>query len=160
MIGPTSTPEGSERNQDNNAHNNSIEKIQNHITTLKTLIQEYNAGGGTPIKPIQLDFDDGESQDDGAKKAEEEPVDDLSKAFKAASKSPFTRWSIDFSGPKNARYLMPSHIKLYDGSTDPDDHITRFEGAANQGTWPMPIWCMMFQQTLDDSTRGWFDSLP
>ena len=24
----------------------------------------------------------------------------------------------------------------------------------------MPIWCMMFQQTLDDSARGWFDSLP
>lgn len=58
-------------------------------------------------------------------------MDDLSKPFKAASKSPFTRRIIDFSGPKNAKYLMPSHIKLYDGSTDPDDHITRFEGAAN-----------------------------
>ena len=55
---------------------------------------------------------------------------------------------------------MPSHLKLYDGSTDPDDHITRFEGVANQGTWPMPVWCMMFQQTLDDSSRGWFDCLP
>ena len=161
MTGPTPvTPEGSERNQDNNAHNNSIEQIQNHITTLKALIQQYNTTGETPIKPIQLDFEDGESQDAGAQKTEEEAMDDLSKPFKAASKSPFTRRIIDFSGPKNAKYLMPSHIKLYDGSTDPDDHITRFEGAANQGAWPMPIWCMMFQQTLDDAARGWFDRLP
>jgi hypothetical protein len=160
MTGPTPiTPEGSERNNDNNSHNN-IELIQNHITTLKALIQEYNTGGNTPIKPIQLDFDDGESQDNGAKESEEEPIDDLSKPFKAASKSPFTRRIIDFSGPRNTKYTMPSHLKLYDGSTDPDYHITRFDSAANQGAWPMPIWCMMFQQTLDDAARGWFDRLP
>ena len=55
---------------------------------------------------------------------------------------------------------MPSNLKLYDGSTDPDDHITRFCGAANHGNWPMPVWCLMFQQTLDDAARGWFDRLP
>ncbi|GKF20353.1 reverse transcriptase domain-containing protein, partial [Tanacetum coccineum] len=44
-------------------------------------------------------------------------------------------------------------------STDPDDHITRFVGAANQGEWEMPVWCRMFQQTLDGPARGWFDRL-
>lgn len=67
MTGPTpTTPEGSGRNPDNNTPNGSMEQIQNHITTLKALIQQYNTTGETPIKPIQLDFEDGESQDTGA----------------------------------------------------------------------------------------------
>nr|GEU41959.1 reverse transcriptase domain-containing protein [Tanacetum cinerariifolium] len=32
-------------------------------------------------------------------------------------------------------------------------------GAANQGEWQMPVWCRMFQQTLDGPTRGWFDRI-
>ena len=63
-----------------------------------------------------------------AKRAEEELVDDMSKPFKAASKSPFNHRIIDFSGPKNSKYTMPSHLKLYDGSSNMDDHVTRFEG--------------------------------
>ncbi|GJU57913.1 reverse transcriptase domain-containing protein [Tanacetum coccineum] len=34
------------------------------------------------------------------------------------------------------------------------------EFAANSGEWPMPVWCRMFQQTLDGSARGWFERLP
>ncbi|GKA16635.1 reverse transcriptase domain-containing protein [Tanacetum coccineum] len=55
---------------------------------------------------------------------------------------------------------MPTNIALYDGSTDPADHLNRFVGAANSREWPMPVWCRMFQQTLDGSARGWFESLP
>ncbi|GKC79844.1 reverse transcriptase domain-containing protein [Tanacetum coccineum] len=55
---------------------------------------------------------------------------------------------------------MPTNIALYDGSTDPVDHLNRFVGAANSGEWPIPVWCRMFQQTLDGSARGWFESLP
>ncbi|GJZ40059.1 reverse transcriptase domain-containing protein [Tanacetum coccineum] len=54
---------------------------------------------------------------------------------------------------------MPTNIALYNGSTDPADHLNRFVGAANSGEWPMPVWCRMFQQTLDGSARGWFESL-
>ncbi|GKF57610.1 reverse transcriptase domain-containing protein [Tanacetum coccineum] len=55
---------------------------------------------------------------------------------------------------------MPTNIKLYDGTTDPEEHLSRFAGAANSGEWPMPVWCRMFQQTLDGSARGWFECLP
>ncbi|GJZ54571.1 reverse transcriptase domain-containing protein [Tanacetum coccineum] len=55
---------------------------------------------------------------------------------------------------------MPTNLKIYDGSTDPDDHITHFVGAVNQGEWEMPVWCRMFQQTLDGPARGWFDRMP
>nr|GEV70145.1 reverse transcriptase domain-containing protein [Tanacetum cinerariifolium] len=55
---------------------------------------------------------------------------------------------------------MPNNIKLYDGTTDPEDHLSRFDSAANSGEWTMPVWCRMFQQTLDGSARGWFERLP
>ncbi|GKA54680.1 hypothetical protein Tco_0753629 [Tanacetum coccineum] len=54
---------------------------------------------------------------------------------------------------------MPTNIKLYDGTTDPEDHLSRFSSAANSGEWPMSVWCRMFQQTLDGSARGWFENL-
>nr|GEW77842.1 reverse transcriptase domain-containing protein [Tanacetum cinerariifolium] len=36
----------------------------------------------------------------------------------------------------------------------------RIIDAVNSGEWPMPVWCRMFQQTLDGSARGWFERLP
>ncbi|GKF50255.1 hypothetical protein Tco_0146722 [Tanacetum coccineum] len=50
---------------------------------------------------------------------------------------------------------MPTNIKLYDGNTDPEDHLGRFASAANSSEWPMPVWCGMFQQTLNGPARGW-----
>ncbi|GKA87256.1 reverse transcriptase domain-containing protein [Tanacetum coccineum] len=29
----------------------------------------------------------------------------------------------------------------------------------NSAEWPMPVWCRMFQQTLDGKARAWFDKL-
>nr|GEV71175.1 reverse transcriptase domain-containing protein [Tanacetum cinerariifolium] len=55
---------------------------------------------------------------------------------------------------------MPKNIKLYDGTVDPEDHLSRFSSAANSREWPMPVWCQMFQQTLGGPTRGWFERLP
>ncbi|GJT44227.1 reverse transcriptase domain-containing protein [Tanacetum coccineum] len=55
---------------------------------------------------------------------------------------------------------MPTNLRIYDGSTNPDDDISRFVGSANQGEWEMLVWCRMFQQTLDGPTRGWFDRMP
>ncbi|GJU46002.1 hypothetical protein Tco_1203268 [Tanacetum coccineum] len=33
---------------------------------------------------------------------------------------------------------MPTNIKLYDGTTDLEDHLNRFASAANSEEWPMP----------------------
>ncbi|GJV41999.1 hypothetical protein Tco_1420439 [Tanacetum coccineum] len=48
---------------------------------------------------------------------------------------------------------MPANIKLYDRTTDPEDHLSRFSSAANSGEWPMPMWCRMQQFTTRFSTR-------
>ncbi|GJV82846.1 hypothetical protein Tco_1522744 [Tanacetum coccineum] len=78
---------------------------------------------------------------------------DLKKPFKEAVKTPLTQRIIEFAGPE---FKMPANIKLY----GPEDHLSRFSSAANSGEWPMPVWCRMFQHTLDRSARGWFENLP
>ncbi|GKB28277.1 reverse transcriptase domain-containing protein [Tanacetum coccineum] len=83
--------------------------------------------------------------------------EDLSKLFKEVLKCPFTRRIVKFSSPG---HRMPTNAKIYDGTGDPKDHVGRFVGIGNQGEWPMPVWCRMFQQTLDGKARAWFDKLP
>ncbi|GJT49198.1 reverse transcriptase domain-containing protein [Tanacetum coccineum] len=55
---------------------------------------------------------------------------------------------------------MPSHIKTYDGSEDPEDHLKKFQAAAKTERWAMPTWCHMFNSTLTGNARVWFDDLP
>ncbi|GJV73179.1 reverse transcriptase domain-containing protein [Tanacetum coccineum] len=54
---------------------------------------------------------------------------------------------------------MPSHIKTYDGSEDPKDHLKIFQSAAKTKRWAMPTWCHMFNSTLTGNARVWFDDL-
>nr|GEW32680.1 reverse transcriptase domain-containing protein [Tanacetum cinerariifolium] len=58
------------------------------------------------------------------------------------------------------RTRMPSHIKTYDGSEDPEDHLKIFQAAAKTERWAMPIWCHMFNSTLTGNARVWFYDLP
>ncbi|GJQ89982.1 hypothetical protein Tco_0001121 [Tanacetum coccineum] len=83
--------------------------------------------------------------------------EDLSKPFKEVLKCPFTRRIVEFSSPG---HRMPVNAKIYDGTGDPKDHVGRFVGMGNQGEWTIPVWCRMFQQTLDGKARVWFDKLP
>ncbi|GKA11494.1 reverse transcriptase domain-containing protein [Tanacetum coccineum] len=55
---------------------------------------------------------------------------------------------------------MPSHVKTYDRSGDPEDHIKLFQSAAKTERWAMPTWCHMFNSTLTGNARVWFDKLP
>ena len=136
------------------------EQIDLYVSTLKSMIVEHNRREN--VTPIRLDFEDDEPINrvvkknggivTGVKVADE----DLAKPFKEISRSPLSLRILEFSAPE---HKMPAHINLYDGSTDPEDHLTHFTGAAMHGEWPMPVWCRMFQQTLDGRARGWFDKL-
>ncbi|GKD29510.1 hypothetical protein Tco_1240288 [Tanacetum coccineum] len=133
------------------------EQIEGHVSDLKSLVKSHNRKNKGD--PIRLDFEivDTEVQGHTVVNGKEVMNEDLRKPFKEARRTPFTRRIIEFAGPE---YKMPNNIKLYDGTTDPEDHLSRFAGAANSGEWPMPVWCWMFQQTLDGSARGWFERLP
>ncbi|GKA20276.1 reverse transcriptase domain-containing protein [Tanacetum coccineum] len=55
---------------------------------------------------------------------------------------------------------MPSHVKTYDGSGDPEDHLKLFQSAAKTEGWAMLTWCHMFNSTLIENARVVFDKLP
>nr|GEW56718.1 hypothetical protein [Tanacetum cinerariifolium] len=148
------------RNNDNPNDSPSLQDhILDHMSSLKALIKRHYERSGTLVEPIRLTFGDEEvvkARTDG-KGIKEKEEEDLQKPYKEVIKSPFTRRIIKFSAPSHS---MPTNLKIYDGSTDPDDHVTRFVGAANQGESQMSVWCRMFQQTLDGLTRDWFGQLP
>ncbi|GKG10633.1 hypothetical protein Tco_0342033, partial [Tanacetum coccineum] len=114
-------------------------QIEGHLSALKSLLKEHN--GRRNVSPIRLNFDD---EENWAKRqtvvtGKEVGDADLSRPFKEAVKTPLTRRIIEFSGPE---FKMPANIKLYDGTIDPEDHLSRLSSAANSGEWPMPRYIM------------------
>ncbi|GJZ82569.1 reverse transcriptase domain-containing protein [Tanacetum coccineum] len=83
--------------------------------------------------------------------------DDLSRPWTCEESNPFTTWIRHFDFP---RTRMPSHVKTYDGSGDPEDHIKLFQSTAMTKRCAMPTWCHMFNSTLTGNARVWFDKLP
>nr|GEW29323.1 hypothetical protein [Tanacetum cinerariifolium] len=119
--------------------------IEGHLSALKELLKEpgEKQRKGGRDKP----------KDKGKAAAID---DDLRKPSKEVLKCPFTKRIIEFSAPG---HRLPTNAKIYDGTCDLKDHITRFTGMGNQREWPMSVWCWMFQQTQDGKARVWFDKL-
>ncbi|GKC45220.1 hypothetical protein Tco_1062942 [Tanacetum coccineum] len=84
--------------------------------------------------------------------------DDLSQPWVCEETDPFTPRIRYFDLPKRTR--MPSHVKTYDGSEDPEDHLKIFQATAKVERLAMTTWCHMFNSTLIGSARVWFDDLP
>ncbi|GJW92400.1 reverse transcriptase domain-containing protein [Tanacetum coccineum] len=83
---------------------------------------------------------------------------DLSRPWVCEETDSFTPRIRYFDLPKRIR--MPSHVKTYDESEDPEDHLKIFQAAAKVERWAMPTWCHMFNSTLIENVRVWFDDLP
>ncbi|GJT09493.1 hypothetical protein Tco_0856535 [Tanacetum coccineum] len=133
-----------------------LSKIEGNLSDLRSLLKEHNGRGS--VSPIHLSFDDVEDRTRVRTVVTGKEIGDadLKKPFKEAVKTTLTQRIIEFADPE---FKMSANIKLYDGTTDPEDHLSRFSSAANSKEWPMPVWCRMFQQTLDGSARGWFENL-
>nr|GEX63999.1 reverse transcriptase domain-containing protein [Tanacetum cinerariifolium] len=84
--------------------------------------------------------------------------DDLSQPWVCKETDMFTLRIRYFDLPKRTR--MPGHVKTYDGSEDPEDHLKIFQAAKKVKRWAMPTWCHMFNSTLTGSVRVWFEYLP
>ncbi|GJW63004.1 reverse transcriptase domain-containing protein [Tanacetum coccineum] len=83
---------------------------------------------------------------------------DLSRPWVCEETDPFTPRIRYFDLPKRIR--IPSHVKTYDGSEDPEDHLKIFQAASKVERWAIPTWCHMFNSTLTRNARVWFDDLP
>nr|GEV40348.1 reverse transcriptase domain-containing protein [Tanacetum cinerariifolium] len=102
-------------------------------------------------------FGGGHCKAKSKKKRSGKEEDDLSQPWVYEETDPFTpriRY-FDFSKTR-----MPSHIKTYDKSEDPEDHLKIFQAAAKTERWAMLTWCHMLNSTLTGNARVWFDDLP
>ncbi|GJU51995.1 hypothetical protein Tco_1221550 [Tanacetum coccineum] len=115
----------------------------------KSLVKEHNSLGN--VSPIHLNFDEDRDTTETRTIVTGKKVGDtdLKRPFKETVKTSLTRRIIEFAGPE---FKMPTYIKFYDGTTDLEDHLSRFASAANSGEWPMPVWCQI-QQTLDGNAK-------
>ncbi|GKB30539.1 hypothetical protein Tco_0869940 [Tanacetum coccineum] len=88
--------------------------------------------------------------------------DEISPTWVCAKTDPFTSRIRHFDFPKTR---MPSHVKTYNGSEDPEDHLKIFQAATKTERWAMPgppltMMSHMFNSTLTGNARVWFDDLP
>ncbi|GJY03153.1 reverse transcriptase domain-containing protein [Tanacetum coccineum] len=84
--------------------------------------------------------------------------DDLAVPWSCEEVDPFTPRIRNFKSLRKTR--MPNNVKTYDGTGDPEDHVKKFQAAAQVERWAMPTWCHMFNSTLIGTARVWFDELP
>ncbi|GJU92858.1 reverse transcriptase domain-containing protein [Tanacetum coccineum] len=71
--------------------------------------------------------------------------------------SPFTKRIRDYDMPDGIN--VPTNLRAYDGTTDPDDHLTVFMGTMDVHKLPEPAWCRFFHITLCGAARFWYDNL-
>ncbi|PWA89450.1 reverse transcriptase domain-containing protein [Artemisia annua] len=71
--------------------------------------------------------------------------------------SPFTKRIKDYDMPDGLK--VPTNLKIYDGLSDPDDHLTVFMGTMDVHKLPEPAWCRFFHITLNGAARFWYDNL-
>ncbi|GJX11766.1 reverse transcriptase domain-containing protein [Tanacetum coccineum] len=51
-------------------------------------------------------------------------------------------------------------LEVKDKRRDQEDHLKIFQAAAQVERWAIPTWCHMFNSTLIEAARVWFDELP
>nr|GEU53963.1 UDP-glycosyltransferase 82A1 [Tanacetum cinerariifolium] len=90
------------------------------LSALKSLVKEHKGRSGIPS--IRLNFDEEKHMNERPPILNEKGVGDadLKKPFKETLRTPLTWRIIEFAEPN---YKMPTNIKLYDGTTDADDHL-------------------------------------
>ncbi|GJT93853.1 hypothetical protein Tco_1082698 [Tanacetum coccineum] len=84
--------------------------------------------------------------------------DDLAVPWTCEDVDPFTLRIRNFKSSRKTG--MPNNVKTYDGTRDPEDHLKIFQAATQVERWAMPTWCHMFNSTLIEAARVWFDELP
>ncbi|GJT83965.1 reverse transcriptase domain-containing protein, partial [Tanacetum coccineum] len=101
---------------------------------------------------------DGGHRKSKSKRHKSTDEDDLAVPWICEEVDPFTPRIRNFKSLRKTR--MPNNVKTYDGTGDPEDHVKKFQAAAQVERWAMPTWCHMFNSTLIGAARVWFDELP
>ncbi|GJW58802.1 hypothetical protein Tco_0105533 [Tanacetum coccineum] len=73
--------------------------------------------------------------------------------IRALVASPFTTQIRDYDMLDGLK--VPTNLNTYDGTSDPDDHLTIFMGTMDVHKLPGPTWCHFFHITLCGAARFW-----
>nr|GEX18296.1 reverse transcriptase domain-containing protein [Tanacetum cinerariifolium] len=65
--------------------------------------------------------------------------------------SPFTKRIRDYDMPDGIK--VTTNLRAYDGTTDPNNHLTVFMGTMDVHKLPEPAWCRFFHITLSGAAR-------
>ncbi|XP_074573492.1 uncharacterized protein LOC141829918 [Curcuma longa] len=76
---------------------------------------------------------------------------------RGTNKSPFIRRILEEEVP---RHFRAPQFSDYTGTTDPEDHVGRFENAASLHQYTDAIRCRVFSTTFSGSALRWFSRLP
>ncbi|GKB85418.1 hypothetical protein Tco_0957690, partial [Tanacetum coccineum] len=71
--------------------------------------------------------------------------------------SPFTARIRDYDMPDGIK--VPTNLRTYDGTTDPDNHLIVFMGTMDVHKLPEQAWCRFFHITLCEAARFWYNNL-
>nr|GFA57315.1 reverse transcriptase domain-containing protein [Tanacetum cinerariifolium] len=116
----------------------------------------------TPLTEHETNIESGTSEEghwkSRSKRRKPTDEEDLLIPWSCEEVDPFTPRIRNFKSSRKTR--MPNNVKTYDGTGDPEDHVKKFQVAAQMERWAMPIWCHMFNSTLIGAARVWFDELP
>ncbi|XP_073300532.1 uncharacterized protein [Primulina huaijiensis] len=93
------------------------------------------------------------SQPEQYEQPQEEERREEERESSAGSKSPTVAEELEELRKKSAK------IKDYDGSSDPEEHLARFENMAMLQCYGDQIKCKVFLTTLVDSAQRWFEGL-
>nr|GEX01612.1 hypothetical protein [Tanacetum cinerariifolium] len=106
------------------------EQIKGNLLALRSLLKEYNGRGN--VCPIHLSFNDVKDRTRVRTVVTGKEIGDadLKRPFKEAVKTPLIRRMIEFA---SLDFKILANIKLYDRTTDPEDHLSRFSSVANSG---------------------------
>ncbi|GJU06718.1 hypothetical protein Tco_1123148 [Tanacetum coccineum] len=138
-LGPEVVPRRRHASERMSASSNRSAKDPNHRNKdARSLICSYVTCSSECQREIEEEWSNGE--------------DDLSQPWLCEETDPFTARIRYFKVPKKTR--MPSNVKTYDGTGDPEDHLKYFQAAAKIERWAMPTWCHMFNSTLIGSARA------
>ncbi|GKD58393.1 hypothetical protein Tco_1295902 [Tanacetum coccineum] len=137
-----------------------FKRLGSRVKSVFARSDSYNQRSHSRYTEVLLESEDSRGRhwkSRSRKKKSSGEEDDLSQPWVCEEVDPFTPRICYFDFPKTR---MPSHIKTYDGSEDPEDHLKIFQAAAKTERWAMPTWCHMFNSTLTGNVRVWFDDLP
>ncbi|GJY03017.1 reverse transcriptase domain-containing protein [Tanacetum coccineum] len=137
-----------------------FKRLGNRVRNVSARSDSHNQRSYSRYTKAMLESEDsggGHWKSRSKKKKSSREENDLSQPLLCGEVDPFTPRIRYFDFPKT---IMPIHIKTYDGSEDPEDHLKIFQAAAKTKRWAMPTWCHMFNYTLTGNTRVWFDDLP